>query len=137
MREGSWGSSRGRTSEPVVKLLATAYNRMFICDITYLEVATVIVTVGVDDHETNRPFEDVRSTTRLQRLSAYCSGPRGSRIHTSTVHHFSFWSACNSFMSLVFAILNAKNGEGEVSLGYSRVYDKVKVVRRMKDRVLS
>lgn len=65
MREGSWGSSRGRTSEPVVKLLATAYNRMFICGITYLEVAAVIVTVGVDDHEANRPFEDVCSTTGL------------------------------------------------------------------------
>lgn len=65
MREGSWGSSRGKTSEPVVKLLATSHDRMFICDITYLEVAAIIVAVGVDDHEANGPFEDVGSTTGL------------------------------------------------------------------------
>lgn len=59
MRAGSWGSSRGRTSEPVVKLLADAHNRMFMCDVAYLEVAAVVVTVRVHDHEANRPFEDV------------------------------------------------------------------------------
>lgn len=102
-----------------MKLLATAQNRMIVSDIAYLEVAAIVVTVGVDDHETNRPLEDVRSSTGLQRLSAYCSRARGSIIRTSTVHHFSFCNACNSFMSLVFAILNVENGESEDSLGYS------------------
>lgn len=48
-----------------MKLLAAAHNRMFACEVTYLEVAAIIVTVRVDDHEANRPFEDVRSTAGL------------------------------------------------------------------------
>lgn len=67
MRAGSWGSSMGRTSEPVVMLLADARNRMFVCDVPYLEVAAVVVTVRVHDHEANRPLEDVASTAGLQR----------------------------------------------------------------------
>ena len=51
----------------------TARNRMSVCNMTNLEIAAVIVTVRVDDHEAYCPFEEIGAAAGLQKLSAYYS----------------------------------------------------------------
>jgi hypothetical protein len=97
---------------------------MFICSITYFEISTVVVAVRVYDHEAYCPFEKIGTAAGLQSLSVCCPQYEEIINITSTVHHFSFWRACSSFIMRVFAIVKAGYGDGRFSLQEYIVYCK-------------